>query len=129
MVLGSSWHFSGPSAFAETEPETYKEGDIVPVILGLSQPIATEFTLEWAVRPGPEAEGTPTDESDYFLSSGSFRRTISPDDGLRILLGTLQLIVDDIVEGPEIFDIYFTGEFNTVPGVDPKKIKIGAPDA
>lgn len=105
--------------------ETYTEGDIVPVILTLSNPIGTEFTIEWEVRPGPETEGTPADESDY--SGGSGSRVITPSDGLRVHLGDIQLIDDNIVEGPEIFDIHLTGVLNTAPGVDPTKIVLGPP--
>ena len=113
---------------AQAEPleqGTYTEGDTVPVNLYLSNSIATEFTVEWEVKPGPEAEGTPADTSDY--SGGSGRRVVTPDDGLTVHLGDIQLIEDNVVEGPEIFDIHLTGVFNTVPGVDPTKITLGDP--
>ena len=110
---------------AITESETYTEGDSVPVILRLSNPIATGFTVEWEVKPGPETEGTPADTSDY--SGGSGSRVITPDDGLRIHLDDIRLIDDKVVEGPEIFDIHLTGVLNTALGVDPTKITLGDP--
>ena len=105
--------------------DTYTEGDTVPVIVHLSNPIATGFTVEWEVRPGSETEGTPADESDYSVASGS--RDITPSDGLRFHLGDILLIDDNVVEEPEIFCIHLTGVFNIAPGVDPTKIKLGAP--
>ena len=126
LTLITALFVTPPAALSDTaEPETYTEGDIVPVVLILSNPIATGFTVEWEVKPGSEDEGTPTDESDYSVTSG--RSVITPSDGVRVHLGDIRLIKDNVVEGPEIFYIYLTGVFNTVPGIDPMRINLGPP--
>lgn len=114
---------AAPSSPAEQE--TYKEGATVPVLLSLSNPIATGFTVEWEARPGSETDGTPADASDYSVAFGS--RDVTPEDGLSVKLGDILLIHDNVVEGPEIFCIDLTGVFNTAPGVDPTRITLGAP--
>ena len=112
-------------ASAQTGEDTFKEGETVPVEIRLSNPIATGFTLEWEIRPGPEADGTPADESDYSPSFGTI--DVSPSDGSVIHLADIQLTANDGVEGPEIFDIHLVGVFNTAPGIDPTRIALGEP--
>lgn len=114
-----------PAALSHPEQETYTEGNTFPICLHFSIAIAVEFHMEWEIRRVSEDEGTPADESDYFMASNT--AIVEPFDGGWVHVGDIEIIDDNVVEGPEIFDMYLTGAFVPDSNVNPDLISLGPP--